>query len=96
MEIGDVVDPRGLFSREGSVRTSLNSESDPPPDLVLSTMPEERADNRVCILPLIVAFRNRRTEEHRLQPEGVLAVLVALARRTFRESARHHIPPILE
>src|SRR5260370_40844868 len=34
------------------VRTWLISESDLPPDPTLSTTPEERADNRVCILPL--------------------------------------------
>jgi hypothetical protein len=31
--------------------TWLNSESDPPPDLELPKAPEERADNRLCILP---------------------------------------------
>ena len=34
-----------------NVRTWLNSELDPPPDLELSTMPEGRADNPVCIPP---------------------------------------------
>jgi hypothetical protein len=32
-------------------RKILNSESDPPPDPMLSTKPEERADNRFGILP---------------------------------------------
>ena len=31
--------------------TGFNSESDLPPDLGLSITPEERADNRICILP---------------------------------------------
>jgi hypothetical protein len=30
----------------------FNFESDPPPDPTLSKAPEERADNRFCILPL--------------------------------------------
>ena len=34
--------PRFVYN----VRTWFNSESDPPPDLELSTTPEERADNR--------------------------------------------------
>jgi hypothetical protein len=29
----------------------ISSESDPPPDPTLSTMPEEREDNRFCIPP---------------------------------------------
>jgi hypothetical protein len=45
---------RASFS-SGIVRlyraNGFNSESDPPLDLGLSEGPEERADNRICILP---------------------------------------------
>ena len=48
-----------------NVRTLFNSESDPPPDLKLSTTPEERADNLPLHSSLMVASQ-RCTEEHRL------------------------------
>jgi hypothetical protein len=42
---------RSCARRSHNVRTWFNSESDPPPDLVLSTMSEERADSLLCVPP---------------------------------------------